>query len=79
MTTAEALRQPRLHDQLMPNYIMVEYAFDNSTVASLEERGHNITWVRPGLSAVQGIRVIEDGFFEAASEPRQPNSGIGVA
>jgi gamma-glutamyltranspeptidase/glutathione hydrolase len=75
LSLAEALREPRMHDQLMPNHVMVEYAFDNSTVDSLRERGHNVTWVAEGLSAVQAIKRHENGTFEAASEPRQKNSG----
>lgn len=74
MTMAEALREPRLHDQLMPNQVMVEPEFDKDMVASLEARGHEIVRAS-GLSAVQGLRVLEDGVFEAASEPRQKNSG----
>lgn len=75
MSMAAALRKPRLHDQLMPNYVLVEYAFDNDTVQGLKDRGHDVTWVREGLSSVQGIRVLDGGVFEAASEPRQENSG----
>ncbi|KID88821.1 Gamma-glutamyltranspeptidase [Metarhizium guizhouense ARSEF 977] len=75
MTMKEALREPRLHDQVMPNTLLLEYEFDAETAAGLGERKHNITWVGPGLSAVQGIRRLRDGSFEAASEPRQKNSG----
>ncbi|KYK56733.1 hypothetical protein DCS_03739 [Drechmeria coniospora] len=74
MTMRSALAEPRLHDQLMPNTALLEYGFDNQTALSLADRGHNITWVFAGLSAVQGIRSGEDGTFEAASEPRQKNS-----
>ncbi|KAK7976988.1 hypothetical protein PG988_004478 [Apiospora saccharicola] len=77
----DAIREPRFHDQLMPNTVTVEYAFDNATAASLAARGHNVTWVREGYSAVQGIRVLaaEDGDhdnarFEAVGETRQKNS-----
>lgn len=75
MSLTQALAQPRLHDQLMPNHILVEYAMDNSTVGSLVEKGHEIKYVSPKLSAVQGIWRHEDGTFEAAAEPRQKNSG----
>ncbi|KXJ96312.1 gamma-glutamyltransferase [Microdochium bolleyi] len=76
MTMLEAIREPRLHDQLMPDYTMFEWAFDNTTVADLATRGHNVVWVREGLSAVQGIRVLEAGEgFEAVGETRQRNSG----
>jgi gamma-glutamyltranspeptidase/glutathione hydrolase len=71
----EALKEPRLHDQLLPNIVSFEYGFDNGTTAFMKERGHNVTWVGVGQSAVQGIRRLENGTFEAAGEPRQKNSG----
>ncbi|KAI1084525.1 gamma-glutamyltranspeptidase [Whalleya microplaca] len=71
----EAIAAPRFHDQLMPNQAVFEWTFDNATVASMAEKGHNVTWVRPGISAVQGIRVDgESGAFEAVGETRQKNS-----
>ncbi|EFQ30116.1 gamma-glutamyltranspeptidase [Colletotrichum graminicola] len=73
-TMKEALREPRLHDQLMPNVVTFEYPFDNDTVASMLEKGHRVKWVPEGGSAVQGI-IFDGGVFEAASEPRQKNSG----
>lgn len=75
MTSAEALAQPRLHDQLSPNQVSFEWAFDNSTVAYMKTLGHNVTWVAPGLSTAQGLRLTANGTFEAAGEPRQANSG----
>ncbi|KAK8095019.1 gamma-glutamyltranspeptidase [Apiospora hydei] len=60
-TMLEAIREPRLHDQLMPNTAVFEYSFDNATVAGLAARGHNVTWVREGQSSVQGIRVLSRG------------------
>lgn len=77
MSMAEAMLEPRIHDQLMPNHAMVEPKFNNETVQALQDRGHNIEWVKEGLSAVQGITIFGGGHdgFEAASEPRQSNSG----
>lgn len=77
MTTAEALAKPRLHDQLVPNQVSFEYAYDNSTVAFMKARGHNVTWVAPGQSSAQGLRLLEGGVFEAAGEPRQ-HSAEGI-
>ncbi|KAI0845730.1 gamma-glutamyltranspeptidase [Daldinia vernicosa] len=74
-TTAEALAAPRLHDQLSPPQISFEYSYDNSTVAYLQSLGHNVTWVAPGQSTAQGLRLLPNGTFEAAGEPRQVNSG----
>ena len=75
MTLPEALLEPRLHDQLLPDVTTFEYRFGKDTVKSMQSRGHNITWVRPGYSAVQGVRLLSNGTFEAASEPNQVSSG----
>lgn len=75
MTLDEALHEPRIHDQLMPNHVLTEDTMDTSIVAGLEARGHAIKITSPGLSAVQGVWMHEDGTFEAAAEPRQLNSG----
>lgn len=81
MSASSALREPRLHDQLMPPETTFEFAFDNATVAYMRDVvGHNVTRVPPGKSAVQAVRVLEllEGggrVFEAVGEPRQANSG----
>lgn len=75
LSAAEALAQPRLHDQLIPNQVTFEYTYDNATVAFMKSLGHNVTWVAPGQSTAQAIRVLPNGTFDAASEPRQLNSG----
>lgn len=74
LSTAEALAQPRLHDQLVPAQVSFEYAFSNETTAFLKELGANVTWVAPGQSTAQGLRRLANGTFEAAGEPRQHNS-----
>ncbi|KAG5804015.1 hypothetical protein H9Q74_011295 [Fusarium xylarioides] len=75
MTVRDALAAPRLHDQLEPRQVTFEYAYDNSTVAYLNEIGNNVTWIAPGQSTAQALRRLLDGTFEAAGEPRQANSG----
>jgi len=74
MTTAQALKMPRLHDQLIPSVTSFETTYDNTTVAFMEEHGHNVSWVAPGQSTAQGLRLLPNGTFEAAGEPRQLNS-----
>lgn len=74
MTAHQAIAQPRLHDQLIPNVVTFEYDFDNDTVDFMKERGHNVTWVRPGFSVAHALRVLPNGDFEAAGEPRQQGS-----
>ncbi|KAF2863187.1 gamma-glutamyltranspeptidase [Piedraia hortae CBS 480.64] len=78
LTAAEALAKPRLHDQLIPNQVSFEWAYDNSTVADMIARGHNVTWVAPGFSTQQSVKITSNGF-EAAGEPRQASSGGAVA
>ncbi|KAI0018266.1 gamma-glutamyltransferase 1 [Xylariomycetidae sp. FL0641] len=75
MTAPEGLAQPRLHDQLVPNQVSFEYDYDNSTVAFMASLGHNVTWESPGGSTAQSLRVLPNGTFEAAGEPRQHDSG----
>ncbi|KAI0023757.1 gamma-glutamyltranspeptidase [Xylariomycetidae sp. FL0641] len=74
LTVPEALARPRMHDQLEPDQVSFEYAFDNRTVAFMRSRGHNVTWVAPGESSAQGLRLLPNGTFEAAGEPRQADS-----
>ena len=73
MTTLQALKEPRLHDQLVPNVASFEWSFDNATVDFMRERMHNVSWAPPFTSA-QGIRRLWDGSFEAVGEPRQKAS-----
>ncbi|KAF7170761.1 hypothetical protein CNMCM5623_003301 [Aspergillus felis] len=75
LSAAQALAQPRLHDQLIPNQVSFEYTYDNSTVDFMKSLGHNVTWVAPGQSTAQAIRVLPNGTFDAAGEPRQLDSG----
>ncbi|KAI9827416.1 MAG: hypothetical protein M1819_006957 [Sarea resinae] len=75
MSVANALRQPRLHDQLVPNEVRFEWGYDNRTVAAMAARRHNVSWMAPGESSAQALRLLPNGTFEAAGEPRQRNSG----
>jgi gamma-glutamyltranspeptidase/glutathione hydrolase len=75
MTAPEALKKPRFHDQLVPNEISFEWAYNNETIAFMRSRGHNCTEMAPGSSSAQSLRRLENGTFEAAGEPRQLNSG----
>ena len=72
MTVHEALKQPRLHDQLLPNQVRFEWDYDNSTVDYMVGRNHNVTWGSAGCSS-QAIKTA-NGHFEAAGEPRQDDS-----
>ena len=75
LTTPQALKKPRFHDQLLPNQIAFEYSYDNRTVAYMKDRGHNVTWIPLAQSSAQALRRLRNGTFEAAGEPRQFASG----
>lgn len=76
---AGALAQPRFHDQLIPNPMVLEYTYDNSTAAYLKNLGHNVTYIAPGQSKGQILRRLANGTYEAASEPRLTSSGGRVS
>lgn len=81
MTAPQALAQPRMHDQLVPNTASFEYGnarvqgYSNETTAFMASLGHNVTFIAPGQSTMQALRRLGNGTFEAAGEPRQYNSG----
>ncbi|ESZ90692.1 putative Gamma-glutamyltranspeptidase 1 [Sclerotinia borealis F-4128] len=82
MTSAESLRQPRLHDQLSPNNVYFEYGsetfgiegYSNETTAFFESIGATISFTAVGSTTAQALRRLANGTFEAAGEPRQFNS-----
>lgn len=74
-SAAEALAHPRLHDQLVPDQVTLELAYDNATVGFLQRLGSNVTRVANIGSSAQAVRLLPNGTFEAAGEPRQQNSG----
>ncbi|TVY22106.1 Glutathione hydrolase proenzyme [Lachnellula hyalina] len=83
MTSAQALAQPRMHDQLA-GVVSFEYGnqdvqgYNNETTAFFAQIGANVTFVAPGQTTAQALRRLANGTFEAASEPRQENSGAFV-
>lgn len=78
MSGPEAVAQPRLHDQLIPNQVEFDYTFDNNTVDFMKGREHNVTWVNPCIALVQAVRRLPNGTFEAAGDPCLHN-GAGYA
>ncbi|KAL8679562.1 MAG: hypothetical protein Q9186_004156 [Xanthomendoza sp. 1 TL-2023] len=74
LTAYASVAKARLHDQLVPNIATFERDFDNTTIASMQEKGHNVAWVPPGFSSAHIVRLLENGTFEAAAETRQADS-----
>lgn len=79
MTSAQALREPRLHDQLSPNTVSLEWGsellgikgYSNATAKYLQDLGSVVSWIAPGSTTAQALRRLANGTFEAAGEPRQ--------
>ena len=73
MDLKAALKQPRLHDQLIPNVAVFEQTFEKEIVDFMKGRMHNVTWAATAGSSAQAIRIL-DGQWEAEGEPRQVDS-----
>jgi gamma-glutamyltranspeptidase/glutathione hydrolase len=74
MTSLEAVKAPRFHDQLTPNVLEMELSYDNATVAYMKSRGHNVTRVAVEATDVNVVRRLPNGSFEAAAETRQKDA-----
>ncbi|KAL1924535.1 uncharacterized protein VTP21DRAFT_4189 [Calcarisporiella thermophila] len=82
MTLAEAVANPRVHDQISPNNTFLEEKFDKGTAEYLASLGHNITFTPP-LSAVHAVLRVPTtqenrAGFDAAADPRKVGSGSSV-
>ncbi|GAA5928169.1 hypothetical protein JCM3775_002835 [Rhodotorula graminis] len=76
---ASAVELPRVHHQLLPEYVSVESTFRTDILDSLRDRGHNITLfdINVGIAEVQAVLRDEDGKFFATSDSRK--NGIPAA
>lgn len=72
-TPAEALAQPRLHQQWKPDEVVVERGWGNGVVDSLRQRGHSVREVNR-LGAAQAVGRV-GANLEAASDPRLRGEG----
>jgi len=68
MDIGSAVAAPRLHNQWMPDRVVVEQTLDPELVAALEARGDNVVVSRPFTSA-NSIMVTPEGIVGAA-DPR---------
>ncbi len=75
MPLAEAMAQPRIHQQWNPNQLFVEAAMPAAIQASLKQKGQELK-VWPRMGAAQAIE-LRDGKLYPVAEPRviEQNSG----
>lgn len=75
MPLAEAMAQPRIHQQWNPNQLFVEARMPQPVQEALQEKGHSLkVWSRMGASQAIELR---DGKLIPVAEPRviEQNSG----
>ncbi|KAI8999293.1 gamma-glutamyltranspeptidase [Gaertneriomyces semiglobifer] len=79
MTVEQALSQPRLHHQLLPNEVFVEWEVDGDLVRDLGRKGHKVTRWPKGLylSGVEIVHRKAEGVVEAGSDWRKGGAARG--
>jgi len=68
MSPLQAVSEPRLHAQWLPDLVFME-AVTDTEAAILAKRGHKLK-ISPGFTAVQVV-VKRDGVYQGASDPRK--------
>ncbi|GAA5977199.1 hypothetical protein JCM10908_004892 [Rhodotorula pacifica] len=76
---ANAVEQPRVHNQLLPAYVSIESTFRPDLLDDLKSRGHNTTLfdINLGIAEVQACMRDENGRFFATSDSRK--NGVPAA
>ncbi|GAA5864975.1 hypothetical protein JCM8547_004257 [Rhodosporidiobolus lusitaniae] len=76
---SSAVEAPRVHHQLLPDYVSIESTFRPDLVAELEAKGHNVTLfdINVGIAEVQAVMRDREGKFFATSDSRK--NGIPAA
>ncbi|KAI9349433.1 gamma-glutamyltranspeptidase, partial [Zopfochytrium polystomum] len=79
MDLARATAEPRLHHQLQPNEVYVEYEYDKRITRELELKGHKIVRYPPGftLTGVESIYRTKEGLLLASSDMRKGGVSSG--
>ncbi|MGC9528839.1 MAG: gamma-glutamyltransferase [Limnospira sp.] len=76
MNAAEAVSEPRIHHQWLPDRLLVESNLSPATVEALRRRGHEIV-ERDGWGNVNAIVVTPDGQLQGAADPRRDGAAVG--
>lgn len=76
MNPAEAISKPKFHHQWLPDEVMVEKEFDQGVIKQLQAMGYTITERGP-IGRMEVIRVLPDGSYKVAADPRGDDSVSG--
>ncbi|KAF9361700.1 hypothetical protein BGX26_000055 [Mortierella sp. AD094] len=79
LNVMDAIENPRIHHQLMPNVVDVEAGYPNSELQFLRNVGHNVTIFDRALAKaeVQAVMRESDGFVYASSDTRKHGIAAG--
>ncbi len=75
MSPAQAVAEPRIHEQGSPDVVIVEQAMPAATQKELAQMGYKLRVVS-NLGAVSAI-TIEPGNIRGASDPRKGGGAAG--
>jgi len=75
MNLQEAVNQPRIHHQWLPDELRIERGFSPDTIDLLKARGHQIK-IATSIGEVAAIRSM-DGWLEGAADPRTESTAKG--
>lgn len=81
MDIAKATKEARLHHQLFPNELQVEYEFSSEVIKILQIKGHKVVRYPPGFT-LTGVESIcrsagPDGLITASSDMRKGGISAG--
>ena len=77
MTIQQAIADPRLHHQWLPDQTRIDrHGFDPLTIEALKQRGHTLVKQEPWGNA-NGIQVLPNGDLMGAVDPRGEGSAGG--
>ncbi len=75
MLPRQAIAEPRIHHQWLPNVLSIENPLYKAMQSAMEQRGHKVE-KRNGLAVVQAIHRTKEGL-RAASDPRKHGEPAG--
>ncbi|XP_058246206.1 glutathione hydrolase light chain 1-like isoform X9 [Hemibagrus wyckioides] len=75
-TALKAVEEPRFHNQLNPNYTLLEQDFEKSLADGLEQRSHVIEEWKSSLAVVEAV-MRQDDKICAESDPRNGGHPTG--
>ena len=76
MTTEDAVNKPKFHHQWLPDTVLLEVGFPDSTSRSLRAMGYKIE-SDGSIGRTEVIRVLPDGSYEAVADRRGEDDAEG--